>query len=398
MREIITTGKTVEEATNAALAQLGLTEDEVTIEILELPQKKLFKTIPARVKVTCDADVKAAEKEQAQAAKAAAPQRPQPAQAAPKAPEKPAHPAAPAKPAAPQKAAAPAVPAAPAAQERTEEEAIAAAVAAVRADDPEIPINIADNEKLASAVEYLQEICTKMGVPELVFSAMKQGEATLIKIDGEGAGSLIGHRGETMEALSYLGSLVANRAGGDYLKLGLDINHYRSKREANLIALATRIGTKVAKSGRSQTLEPMNPYERRIIHSAVSSVENVKSESTGEGANRRVCILCTGPNAKAGSDRPFRQADRRGPRPGGFNKPPFRNDKPGERSDRPNDRGPRGPRPPHRDGEFGERKSNVPGRDFADKPRDPSATPTAPRRTETVIDGADLPLYGKIEL
>ena len=190
-----------------------------------------------------------------------------------------------------------------------------------------------------------------------------------MKEGGEDAGALIGHRGEVMEAMSYLCSLVANRAGGEYEKMSLDVNGYRSKREQNLIALAKRIGAKVARTGRSQMLEPMNPYERRIIHSTISQMENVKSESTGEGAARRVVISCTGENA-----RPQRERGGRGPRRGG-------------RGDR-----------PRRDGERRDRRSNVPAREYADAPRDANAAPMAPRRTETINDGADLPLFGKIEL
>ena len=137
-----------------------------------------------------------------------------------------------------------------------------------------------------------------MGAQGLTITPVKQGEATILKVEGESAGTLIGHRGEVMEALSYLTSLVANRAGGDYMKIGLDINHYRSKREANLTALAKRIGAKVVRTGRGHTLEPMNPYERRIIHSAISEMEGVKSESIGEGANRRVVISSTNPSAR----------------------------------------------------------------------------------------------------
>jgi len=135
-------------------------------------------------------------------------------------------------------------------------------------------------------VEYLREVCAKMGADRLEITPVRQGEATVLRIEGEGAGTLIGHRGEVMEALSYLTSLVANRSGGDYMKISLDINHYSSKREANLVALAKRIGAKVARTGRGHTLEPMNPYERRIIHSTISELEGVKSESIGEGANR----------------------------------------------------------------------------------------------------------------
>src|SRR5699024_6991363 len=149
---------------------------------------------------------------------------------------------------------------------------------------------------------------------------------------------------------------------GDYLKLGVDVNHYRSKREENLTALARRIGAKVARTGRSHAFEPMNPYERRIIHSAISAMEGVTSESTGEGANRRVVVSSTGANA-----RPFRQAGRGGKSRGG----------------RPGGRGGRGGRDRGDRGERRER-SSVPGREFADRPRDPDAAPVAAKRTETI--------------
>ena len=136
----------------------------------------------------------------------------------------------------------------------------------------------------------------------------------------------------------------------------------------------------MARTGRGHTLEPMNPYERRIIHSAISEMEGVKSESIGEGANRRVVISSPNPSA-----RPPR--DNRGGKGGKGGRPAGRGGRDGAR----------GPRPPRKDGEYAARTS-TPAREFADRPRDPSAAPTVPKRTETINDGADLPLYGKIEL
>lgn len=351
MREIITTGKTVEEATEKALLELGVAEEEVTIEVLELPQKKFLKTIPAKIRATVDAEEDSDLLEETVPTAAPAPV--SPVQEAAPVPQ--------AAPAAPEKAAPGAQPAAANAQET--------------------PIDLEQEPRLATAAAYLREICTKMGVSDLTITAVRQEETVVLKVDGPGAGSLIGRRGETMESLGYLTGLVANRAEGDYMKLSLDINNYRAKREANLVALAKRIAAKVAKTNRSQTLEPMNPYERRIIHSAVSEIEGVRSESVGEGIRRRVCILSTAPGAKNGGPRPFRQGERR---------PPFPQKGPGAK--RPlRDRD-------HRDGGF-ERKSSVPAREFAEKPRPTGdAAPTVPQRTETVNDGADLPLYGKIEL
>ena len=92
---------------------------------------------------------------------------------------------------------------------------------------------------------------SRMGVENVTFSAVQKGEATIIRLDGEKLGALIGRRGETMESLSYLASLVANRLEGDYIKLGLDVAGYRDKRESDLTALAQRIGAKVRKTGRS---------------------------------------------------------------------------------------------------------------------------------------------------
>ena len=161
-----------------------------------------------------------------------------------------------------------------------------------------MPIVIEENAKIKAAVDYLREVIALMGVENVTFSAVQKGEATIIRLDGEKLGALIGRRGETMESLSYLASLVANRLEGDYIKLGLDVAGYRDKRESDLTALAQRIGAKVRKTGRSFAMEPMNPYERRIIHSAISKMEGVRSESKGEGRDRRVVIYSTAPDAQ----------------------------------------------------------------------------------------------------
>ena len=260
----------------------------------------------------------------------------------------------------------------------------------------EEPIVIEENAKVKAAVDYLREVITLMGVENVTFSAVQKGEATIIRLDGEKLGALIGRRGETMESLSYLASLVANRLEGDYIKLGLDVAGYRDKRESDLTALAQRIGTKVRKTGRSFAMEPMNPYERRIIHSAISKMEGVRSESKGEGRDRRVVIYSTAPDAQTentyGERRP-RGGRGNGRRPGGNRKDGYRGgSRGGEHGGRSNGgyRGnrsgaPRGPRP-----------SSVPERTYA--PRDAeSAAPVAPKRTERVDDFADFS-FGKIEL
>ena len=376
------TGKTVDEARAKACALLGVQAEDLNVsyEVLEMPQKTGFlglKTTPAKVCVSV-------EEPDAPAAPAAAPA---PAvEAAPvqeTAPEVPTTPVE--EPAAPVEA-----PAAEVEQPAAEQAAPAAAAAAD--EETEVPIVIEENAKVKAAVEYLQEVIAKMGVENVTFSAVQKGEATIIRLDGEHLGALIGRRGETMESLSYLASLVANRLEGDYIKLGLDVAGYRDKRESDLTALAQRIGAKVRKTGRSFAMEPMNPYERRIIHSAISKMEGVRSESKGEGRDRRVVIYSTAPDAQ--TENTYGERRPRGGRPGGNRNGGYRGGSRSEHGDRNGNRG--GYRGSRNGGNRGPRPSGVPERTYA--PRDAeTAAPVAPKRTERVDDFADFS-FGKIEL
>ena len=378
------TGKTVDEARAKACSLLGVQAEDLNVsyEVLEMPQKTGFlglKLTPAKVRVSVEEpDVPAApiveeapapaaeEKVEAPAEEAAAPA---PAEDVPAA-EQPAAPV--------EEAAAPA--------EET-------AAPAEEAEEVEVPINIEENNKVKAAVDYLKEVITLMGVSDVTFSAVQKGEATIIRLDGEKLGALIGRRGETMESLSYLASLVANRLEGDYIKLGLDVAGYRDKRESDLTALAQRIGAKVRKTGRSFAMEPMNPYERRIIHSAIGKMEGVRSESKGEGRDRRVVIYSTAPDAQTdntyGERRPRGNGRRNN---GGYRGGSRSGNRNGERSGyRSGSRG--GSRP---SGSRGPRTSSVPERTYA--PRDAeNAAPVAPKRTERVDDFADFD-FGKIEI
>ena len=382
------TGKTVDEARAKACALLGVQADDLNVsyEVLEMPQKTGFlglKTTPAKVCVSV-------EEPDAPAAPAAAPA--PAAEAAPVQETAPEVPAAPVEePVAPVEA-----PAAEVEQPAAEQAAPAAAAAAD--EETEVPIVIEENAKVKAAVEYLQEVIAKMGVENVTFSAVQKGEATIIRLDGEHLGALIGRRGETMESLSYLASLVANRLEGDYIKLGLDVAGYRDKRESDLTALAQRIGAKVRKTGRSFAMEPMNPYERRIIHSAISKMEGVRSESKGEGRDRRVVIYSTAPDAQTentyGERRPRDGRPGNGRRPGGNRNGGYRGGSRSEHGDRNGNRG--GYRGSRNGGNRGPRPSGVPERTYA--PRDAeTAAPVAPKRTERVDDFADFS-FGKIEL
>ena len=373
------TGKTVDEARAKACALLGVQTDDMNVsyEVLEMPQKTGFlglKLTPAKVKVSVeepDAPV----------------QEPAPEAA----------PAAPAPEAAPAEAEQPA-PEQPAAEKEPEAAAVEAEAPAAEEEETEVPINIEENNKVKAAVEYLREVIALMGVENVTFSAVQKGEATIIRLDGEKLGALIGRRGETMESLSYLASLVANRLEGDYIKLGLDVAGYRDKRESDLTALAQRIGAKVRKTGRSFAMDPMNPYERRIIHSAISKMEGVRSESKGEGRDRRVVIYSTAPDAQTentyGERRP-RGGRGNGRRPGGSrSNGGYRG---GNRSDRGAQGGNRGGyRSGGRPANRGPRPSGVPERTYAPREAE-NAAPVAPKRTERVDDFADFS-FGKIEL
>ena len=338
MRSMEMSAKTVEDAVQAACDALGVDRDDINVsyEVLEFPARKLFKTIPAKVLV------KVEEPE----AEVAAP-----------------------------------VETAPAAEPAP-------------ADDTEFELDIAADPRLQAAVDYLDPIFRLMGVEDFSFTAFRKGEATILRVTGEHMGALIGRRGETMESLSYLTSLVINRMEGPYIKLGLDVGGYRNKREDDLGALAKRLAERVIRTGCYYEMEPMNPYERHIIHTAVADIEGVRSESKGEGPTRHVVLYSTDPNASNLPDRDNARNVRGGRREGGRGP---RRDNRGPR--REGGRGPRRDnRGPRREGGrgYGAPKSNVPQREFANMTRDPDAKPMAPKTTERIHDGDDF-AFGKIE-
>lgn len=146
------------------------------------------------------------------------------------------------------------------------------------------------------ALEFINKVISDMGLSDLVVN-MKDGDNddVLITVDGEGAGLLIGHHGETLDSLQYLANLAANKKikgeKHEYVKITLDVEGYRAKREDNLRALARRMAAKVIKGKKSVMLEPMNPYERRIIHSEIQKVAGVSTNSIGSENNRRVVMF-----------------------------------------------------------------------------------------------------------
>ena len=222
--------------------------------------------------------------------------------------------------------------------------------AKVRAFIRETPADVAAN--------YLRAILNGMGLANIQVEIREEEAGAELVLTGEDIGFIIGHRGETLDALQYLASLVANHVDESYYRITLDVGNYREKRKETLENLGKKMAARAVKTGRNAALEPMNPYERRIIHTAVQSVEGAKSWSEGEDLARHVVI---GPE---GGERYVKRDNRRGGRGG-------------QRRDggRSNDRGNRG----------GQRRDG--GRNSRPAP----AQPAAPR----VLDDVTTP-YGKI--
>ena len=156
-------------------------------------------------------------------------------------------------------------------------------------DASEIPAD----SKAGKAIAYIKTILEALGCTDIKIKAALKENAALIELDGEGLAVVIGHRGETLDSLQYLTGLAASNGGG-YYKVSLNIGNYREKREEALVNLAKRVSAQVLKTGKNRSLEPMNPYERRIIHTTVQGIDGVVSNSFGEGSARRVVISVEG--------------------------------------------------------------------------------------------------------
>lgn len=137
--------------------------------------------------------------------------------------------------------------------------------------------------------EFLKLFIEKLG-SKLEYSVKLQENEILVDINGEDCGSLIGYRGETLNAMQTLISSIANKKVKERIKVILDIQNYREKREKNLVELAEKVSKTVLRNGKNITLEPMSPYERKIIHSALQENSRIETYSIGEGDNRRVVI------------------------------------------------------------------------------------------------------------
>ena len=218
-----------------------------------------------------------------------------------------------------------------------------------------------ENDPAQAAAQYLKAVLKEMGLPDVTVGIQEEEAGAALTLSGEDIGFIIGHRGETLDALQYLASLVANHVDEAYYRITLDVGNYREKRKETLEALGTKMANRAVKTGRNSSLEPMNPYERRIIHTAVQTVEGAKSWSEGEDLARHVVI---GPEGGERVQRRENSNPRRRDGRDGNNR----------RSGGPHDR--RGPRPPRSGG--------------------PRPAP-APRADGPKADDPGAPIYGKIE-
>ena len=227
-----------------------------------------------------------------------------------------------------------------------------------------------------AAEQYLRNVLDAMGVEDYTIEVTENDNHCAITLDGENLGFIIGRRGETLDALQYLVGLVGNRADSGYYRVTLDIGNYREKREQSLVSLARRLGGQTARTGRRHSLEPMNPYERRIIHTTVQEMEGVISWSVGSDDRRHVIIGPSddNPNKDKGNDRGERRG--RGGRGG-------------------RDRNERRPR---RDSDYQVTAPERPVREFVSRSYSlPVAEDVAPIRTNSEKE-ENATLYGRIDL
>ena len=311
MKSIEASGKTVKDAIRNGLAELGCDSDDVDIQVVEMGSPGLFGMFgkPAKVRLTVKADDPALEIEMPVLSLDAGNTR-KPKQdkrkaekPAPKV-EKPIEKAAPTEEAAAEDEEAPrksrnrrrrrggtkGVEGVEPVENGADEAQAAPAPAPIIEHEPFLPTPVeAQSEEAKRASAFLSGLTERMGVP-VAIALQESPEQLRMQMTGEGMSLLIGRRGETLDALQYLTSLNINWGREEYLRVSIDTENYRAKREEALRKLAIRMAGRAKKSGRRVALEPMNPYERRILHSALQDDPDVTTHSEGEEPYRRVII------------------------------------------------------------------------------------------------------------
>ncbi len=302
--------RTIQEAIDLGLQELGVSISDVTVDVLEEGSKGLFGLFgsrPAKIRLTMKEGEDTDEVARAILADAIKPEEPKPLkQEKPEAPKAPKaeKPAAEKAEKAEKPAPKPRKPKAPKEEGEKQDEDEAKKEAKPKAPKPPkapkepkeppkeiVPAQQADRATAAGrAQEFLQELTKLMGVNVSVAVATDEEGNVRVNMEGDTLGILIGRRGETLDALQYLTSLHVNKGQNDYTRVTLDTEGYRAKREEALVRLANRMANRAQKTGRKVSLEPMNPYERRILHSALQDHPAVTTHSEGEEPNRHVVI------------------------------------------------------------------------------------------------------------
>ena len=313
-KSIITTGKTIDAAVEAALAQLGLTRDDVTYQVITLPKSGFLGigSVPAKVQVTYEApDLRPAVKAEEKKAEKPVEKKEEPkveaaprialssaSRSKPKAPKAEAPKAAPAPKAEKPVEKKPEVKAAPAPKaekpvEKKPEPRKPVEKKAPKAEAPKAGRTYApaepgsNEEKIESFIKGLLENMGSQAVPH----CWSDGDNSYrVDLTGEGLGFLIGRRGETLDAIQHLANYAVNRSVDGHVRINVDAECYREKREDSLRRYARKKAQQVLKNRRRTTLEPMNAYERHVIHASLQDMDNITTHSTGTEPNRRVVI------------------------------------------------------------------------------------------------------------
>ena len=322
-KSIITTGKTIDDAVEAALAQLGLTRDDVSYQVISLPKSGFFGigAVPAKVQVTYEApDLKPAKTEapkaevkpeapKAEAAprialssasrskpKAAKPaekkvEAPKPVEKKPEAPKAVEKKAEAPKPVEkkPERKPEPKKPV----EKKPVEKKVEPKVEAPKAEAPKAertyaPAEAGSNEEKIEL--FLKGLLENMGSQAVPHAWAESENSYRVDLTGEGLGFLIGRRGETLDAIQHLANYAVNRSIDGHVRINVDAESYREKREDSLRRYARKKAQQVLKNRRRTTLEPMNAYERHVIHASLQDMDNITTHSTGTEPNRRVVI------------------------------------------------------------------------------------------------------------
>ena len=262
-------GRTMEDAIAAALAELGRSEEEISVEVLERA-KSGFLGIgaqPALIRVSYEVpDEPAAEKKEAPAPKKAE-KKPEAKKAEEKKPE-----------------------AKKTEAKKTEEKK--------PAPKKEAPAPVDEDAEFAAVRAFISGLMERMGVEAEIEITERENGGIVANLSGPAMGAIIGRRGETLDAIQHLTNYVVNRDSDKHMHISVDAENYRAKREESLTKLAEKMAEKAIKYKRSMALEPMNSYERHVIHTALQNYEGVTTSSTGVEPNRRVVVSYVRPEPR----------------------------------------------------------------------------------------------------